>query len=135
MIENFIEQFTYLGIFLVLFAAGVGMPLPEEVPVIASAVLAHEGVVRWWLVLPVCIAGVLSGDQTKRGGLGVCSVVLKPQYALSSPVLMSRIWITALPRLAVTSEPRISVIQKAIWVLSGDQLSSPTDTPLMRSAP
>jgi membrane protein DedA with SNARE-associated domain len=62
MIENFIEQFTYLGIFLVLFAAGVGMPVPEEVPVIASAVLAHEAVVRWWLALPVCIAGVLSGD-------------------------------------------------------------------------
>ena len=62
MIEQLIERFTYVGIFLVLFAAGLGVPIPEELPVIASGVLAHEGVVRWWLALPVCLVGVLSGD-------------------------------------------------------------------------
>jgi membrane protein DedA with SNARE-associated domain len=62
MIENFIEQFTYAGLFLVLFAAGLGVPIPEELPVIASAVLAHANLVRWWLALPVCLLGVLSGD-------------------------------------------------------------------------
>jgi membrane protein DedA with SNARE-associated domain len=61
-IEQFIEEFTYLGVFLVLFLAGLGVPIPEEVPVLASGVLAHEGVVRWWLMLPVCVVGVLSGD-------------------------------------------------------------------------
>ena len=62
MISDFIERFTYVGLFLVLFVAGLGVPIPEELPVIASAVLAHEGVVRWWLALPVCLLGVLSGD-------------------------------------------------------------------------
>ncbi len=61
-IEQFLEEFTYLGIFLILFLAGLGVPIPEEVPVLASGVLAHEGVVRWWLTLPVCVLGVLSGD-------------------------------------------------------------------------
>jgi membrane protein DedA with SNARE-associated domain len=61
-IEQFLEEFTYLGIFLVLFLAGLGVPIPEEIPVLASGVLAREGVVRWWLTLPVCILGVLSGD-------------------------------------------------------------------------
>jgi membrane protein DedA with SNARE-associated domain len=61
-IEQFLEEFTYLGVFLVLFAAGLGAPIPEEIPVLAGGVLAHEGVVRWWLMLPVCILGVLSGD-------------------------------------------------------------------------
>lgn len=61
-IEQFLEEFTYLGIFLVLFVSGLGLPLPEEVPVLASGVLAHEGVVRWWLALPLCVVGVLSGD-------------------------------------------------------------------------
>jgi membrane protein DedA with SNARE-associated domain len=61
-IEQFLEEFTYLGVFLVLFIAGLGAPIPEEVPVLASGVLAHEGVVRWWLMLPVCVVGVLSGD-------------------------------------------------------------------------
>src|SRR5215475_14752566 len=62
MVQTFIEEFTHLGIFLVLFLAGLGVPIPEEVPVLASGVLAHEGVVRWWLMLPVCVVGVLSGD-------------------------------------------------------------------------
>jgi membrane protein DedA with SNARE-associated domain len=61
-IEVFLEEFTYLGVFLVLFLAGLGVPVPEEVPILASGVLAHEGVVRWWLMLPVCVIGVLSGD-------------------------------------------------------------------------
>ena len=61
-IEVFLEEFTYLGVFLVLFLAGLGAPIPEEVPILASGVLAHEGVVRWWLMLPVCVVGVISGD-------------------------------------------------------------------------
>lgn len=61
-IEQFLEEFTYLGIFLVLFIAGLGVPIPEEIPVLASGVLAREGIVRWWLAMPVCIVGVLSGD-------------------------------------------------------------------------
>ena len=62
MVQHFIEQFTYAGLFLVLFGAGLGLPIPEEIPVLAGGVLAHENVVRWWVALPVCIVGVLSGD-------------------------------------------------------------------------
>jgi membrane protein DedA with SNARE-associated domain len=62
MVQTFIENFTYLGIFLVLFAAGLGVPIPEEAPIMAAGVLAHENVIRWWIALPVCLFGVLSGD-------------------------------------------------------------------------
>lgn len=62
MLQRFIENFTYLGVFLVLFAGGVGLPIPEEGPVLAAGVLAHEQVIRWWIALPVCVIGVLSGD-------------------------------------------------------------------------
>ena len=62
MVQGFIEHFTYAGLFLTLFAAGVGVPIPEEVPIIVGGVLAHERVVHWWIALPVCILGVLSGD-------------------------------------------------------------------------
>ena len=61
-LEQFLEEFTYAGIFVALFLGGIGVPLPEEVPVLTAGVLAHEGVVRWWLALPVCVLGVLSGD-------------------------------------------------------------------------
>jgi membrane protein DedA with SNARE-associated domain len=61
-LEQFVEEFTYVGIFLVLFVAGLGVPLPEEVPILTAGVLAHGGLVRWWLALPLCVVGVLSGD-------------------------------------------------------------------------
>ncbi len=62
MIQRFIEHFTYAGLFLTLFAAGLGLPIPEEVPIIAGGVLAHERYIHWWIALPVCILGVLAGD-------------------------------------------------------------------------
>jgi membrane protein DedA with SNARE-associated domain len=62
MVQTFIDNFTYLGIFLVLFGAGLGLPIPEEGTILAAGVLAHEQVVRWWIALPVCLLGVLSGD-------------------------------------------------------------------------
>jgi membrane protein DedA with SNARE-associated domain len=61
-LQAFVEQFTYVGIFAVLLLGSLGVPLPEEMPIIAAAVLSHEGIVRWWLAVPVCLGGVLSGD-------------------------------------------------------------------------
>ena len=61
-LEEFLEHFTYLGVFTTLLLGSLGVPIPEEMPIIAAAVLAYEGVVRWWLVLLVCMVGVLSGD-------------------------------------------------------------------------
>ncbi|MGH2625369.1 MAG: DedA family protein [Anaerolineales bacterium] len=62
MLQDFVEHFRYLGIFAVLLLGGLGVPIPEEMPIIAAAVMSHEGMVRWWLALPVCLLGVLSGD-------------------------------------------------------------------------
>jgi len=62
-LQGFVEHFTYLGIFAVLLLGSLGVPIPEEMPIIAAAVLSHEGVVRWWLALPACLVGVLSGDM------------------------------------------------------------------------
>lgn len=62
MIQEFIEQFTHIAIFTLLLLGGLGAPLPEELPVLAAGALAHEHIIRWWIALPVCLAGVLSGD-------------------------------------------------------------------------
>jgi membrane protein DedA with SNARE-associated domain len=62
LIDTLIEQFTYLGILGVLFLAGLGVPIPEELPILAAGALAHEQIIRWWIALPLCIVGVLSGD-------------------------------------------------------------------------
>jgi membrane protein DedA with SNARE-associated domain len=62
MIEHIVEHFTYAGIFLVLFMAGLGVPIPEELPIAAAAALASQGIVRWWIALPVCVVAVVAGD-------------------------------------------------------------------------
>jgi membrane protein DedA with SNARE-associated domain len=62
LVAELIERFTYAGIFLVLFVAGLGAPIPEEAPIFAAGVLANQEIIRWWLALIVCFAGVLSGD-------------------------------------------------------------------------
>jgi membrane protein DedA with SNARE-associated domain len=55
----------FLGTFVALVAAGVGVPIPEEIPVIAAGIwAAHNpdvGPIRW-LILPVCILGILISD-------------------------------------------------------------------------
>jgi membrane protein DedA with SNARE-associated domain len=62
MIEHIVEHFTYVGIFLVLFAAGLGVPIPEELPIAGAAALAAQGIVKWWIALPVCFVAVVAGD-------------------------------------------------------------------------
>jgi len=62
-LQEFVVNFTYLGIFAVLLLGSLGVPIPEEMSVIAAAVLSHTGAVRWWLALPICFVGVLSGDM------------------------------------------------------------------------
>jgi membrane protein DedA with SNARE-associated domain len=61
-LQGFVDHFTYLGIFAVLLLGSLGVPIPEEMAIIAAAVLSHEGLARWWLALSVCLVGVLSGD-------------------------------------------------------------------------
>jgi len=62
VIQEFIEHFTYGGIFLALLLGSLGAPIPEELPILAAGALAREGVVRWWFALPLCLVGVLTGD-------------------------------------------------------------------------
>ncbi|PYN59103.1 MAG: hypothetical protein DMD92_10240 [Candidatus Rokuibacteriota bacterium] len=58
----FIEHLRYAGLYLMLFGAGLGLPVPEEVPVVLAGLLSRAQIFRWWLALPVCVVGVLSGD-------------------------------------------------------------------------
>jgi len=62
-VEEFLRNWGYLGIFIGLVGTGMGMPMPEELPVVMGGALAGgHPEVRWWIMLPVCIAGVLISD-------------------------------------------------------------------------
>jgi len=62
MIAHVIESLSYAGVLLVLLAGSLGVPVPEEIPIVTAGVLSHQGVMRWWLALPTCMVGVVGGD-------------------------------------------------------------------------
>ena len=62
MTEQLIRQLGYVGISLILVLGGLGLPIPEEAPIILAAVLTRNGQMRGPLALASCLAGVLLGD-------------------------------------------------------------------------
>ncbi len=58
----YLEHFTYAAAFVLLLAAGVGVPIPEDIPILLSGYLSHRTVMRLDVALPVCFAGVILGD-------------------------------------------------------------------------
>src|SRR2546428_10655174 len=62
-LQEFADNSTYLGIFAVPLLGSLGVPIPEEMPIIAAGVLSHEGIAPWWLALPGCLLGAPSGDM------------------------------------------------------------------------
>jgi membrane protein DedA with SNARE-associated domain len=60
--QEFIESWGYLGVFIGILATGLGFPMPEELPIILGGVLTTHDEVRWYYMLPVCIVGVIVGD-------------------------------------------------------------------------
>jgi len=56
------EPGSYLAIIVVLILTGSGLPLPEEVPIIAAGILAANGTLNPWLALGCCLFGAIVGD-------------------------------------------------------------------------
>jgi len=62
MIEWF-ERGSYLGIVLFLTLTGIGLPVPEEVPIIAAGVASRAQALHWYYASPACLVGALLGDS------------------------------------------------------------------------
>lgn len=60
--EDLIERFGYIGIVLLLVLGGLGLPVPEEVPIIVAAILTKKGVMWGPMAFGSCVLGVLIGD-------------------------------------------------------------------------
>jgi membrane protein DedA with SNARE-associated domain len=63
MLTELILDFTYPGVFLVLLATGLGVPIPEELPIVIAALMARWQVMHWAGALGSCLGGVLAGDM------------------------------------------------------------------------
>jgi membrane protein DedA with SNARE-associated domain len=64
LISAYIEHFTYLGLFVVLLLCGLGMPIPEDVALLAGGYLVHRGITRYPITLAVSLVGVVAGDNS-----------------------------------------------------------------------
>lgn len=58
---------SYLGIVLFLALTGIGLPIPEEVAIVAAGVASKAGVLVWWKALAACLVGALLGDSIMYG--------------------------------------------------------------------
>jgi len=58
----YLEQSTYAAAFVLLLAAGVGVPIPEDIPILLSGYLSDRGIMQFGIALPVCFVGVIAGD-------------------------------------------------------------------------
>lgn len=64
LISAYIEHFTYAGLFVILMLCGLGLPMPEDVALLAGGFLAHKGVTRYPITLVVSLLGVIAGDNS-----------------------------------------------------------------------
>ncbi len=69
---NYLEHFSYLGIFTLLVLGGILSPISEEFVLLTVGYLIGIGILNKFIVLPISLAGVFIGDNilfslSKRG--------------------------------------------------------------------
>ena len=63
-VENWMQQAFYPALLVILIVASLGVPIPEDVPLIVSGVLlrTHPHVASWHWTFAVAMVGIMSGD-------------------------------------------------------------------------
>ena len=63
LVSVYIQHFTYAGLLGVLILCGMGLPIPEDVVLLAGGFLVHRGVIRYPITMIVALVGVVAGDN------------------------------------------------------------------------
>jgi membrane protein DedA with SNARE-associated domain len=76
LVSVYIQHFTYAGLLVVLILCGMGLPIPEDVALLAGGFLVHRGVIQYPMTLLVALVGVVAGDNSlfflgRRYGTGL----------------------------------------------------------------
>lgn len=62
LLETFFIQFGYAAVFFVLVLCGFGIPIPEDITLVAGGVISGLGYTNVHIMFAVGLAGVLVGD-------------------------------------------------------------------------
>lgn len=62
LLVGFFTQFGYLAVFSVLLACGFGLPIPEDITLVAGGIISGLGYTDNSIMIVVGMAGVLLGD-------------------------------------------------------------------------
>ncbi|MEN6406938.1 MAG: DedA family protein [Thermoguttaceae bacterium] len=62
MADFLLSPSSYLAIVLVLVLTGAGLPIPEEVPIIAAGILSSHGRMDPLVAFACCLIGAVAGD-------------------------------------------------------------------------
>src|SRR5262245_27319991 len=63
MAEGLLGDASYIWVIIFLIRTGCGLPIPEEVGIIAAGVWAADGAMNFWLGLGACLIGCIIGDS------------------------------------------------------------------------
>lgn len=55
-------EYGHIAVFIMLFICGLGLPLPEDITLVAGGIIAGLGYVSEDVMLITCLSGVLAGD-------------------------------------------------------------------------
>lgn len=78
------DHISYVGIIVVLILTGSGLPVPEEVPIIAAGIGSSVGTLNPWGAYFACLVGALAGDSVLYAigyHFGHTLVTKHPRYA------------------------------------------------------
>jgi len=96
-IELWIQSGGYLILFLLLMGCGVGLPCPEDIPLVISGVLISRGHMSWFVAPFVAWAGIIGGDCIlyhigRSYGLNIAKVPLIGRHFTTERIERVEIW-------------------------------------------
>ncbi len=84
-LEGFqLDHMSYVGIIVILILTGSGLPIPEEVPIIAAGIASSVGTLHPWMAFFACLIGALAGDAVLYAigyHFGHSLIVRHPRFA------------------------------------------------------
>jgi membrane protein DedA with SNARE-associated domain len=78
LVSTYVQHFSYAGLFLVLILCGLGLPVPEDLALLAGGFMVYRGTTAYPWTLIVAFVGVVVGDNSlfflgRRFGAGLLS--------------------------------------------------------------